>query len=199
MEKRLANGFAISLIMIVVGVAPQCMGVSDPRLTLVIYDRAHVRPETLTAAENTVSEIFGRANVRLIWRDGLAYAAERRAAGNATPEDPATLIVTVQPEPEVVRYGASSVCGGIAFEASAIVFVRSFYSESRPSAATHLGYVVAHELGHILLGPNAHALVGIMRGTLRPEDWEKAAQGRLEFTRSQNQQIRMWIEQRSRR
>jgi hypothetical protein len=58
---------------------------------------------------------------------------------------------------------------------------------------------MAHELGHILLGPNAHAIVGIMRGTLLPEDWEKAAQGTLGFTRSQNQQIRMWIDQRSRR
>src|ERR1700719_4340658 len=64
------------------------------------------------------------------------------------------------------------------------------------SEATRLGYVIAHELGHMLLGPNAHAIVGIMRGTLRPEDWEKAAQGTLGFTPSQNQQIRTWIDKR---
>jgi hypothetical protein len=38
-----------------------------------------------------------------------------------------------------------------------------------------------------------------LRGTLLPQDWEKAAQGTLGFTHSQNQQIRTWIAQRSRR
>lgn len=51
----------------------------------------------------------------------------------------------------------------------------------------------------ILLGHNAHSIVGIMRGTPLPEDWEKAAQGTLGFTHTQNQQIRMWIYQRSSR
>jgi hypothetical protein len=74
----------------------------------------------------------------------------------------------------------------IGFDSGAIIFVRSF-------DATWLGYIMAHELGHILLGPNAHALVGIMRGTLLRDDWEKAAQGTLSFTRSQAKQIRRWI------
>jgi len=165
---------------------------SAPRLTVVIYDHVHVGPEALIGAENTVSEIFARADVQLIWRDGFAYAAERRAALNPLPEDPATLVVKLQPESEAARYGVRSVCGGIGFPSGAIVFVRSL-------DATRLGYVMAHELGHILLGPNAHALVGIMRGTLLPADWEKAAQATLGFTHSQNQQIRMWIDQRSRR
>ena len=57
---------------------------------------------------------------------------------------------------------------------------------------------MAHELGHMLLGPNAHAVAGIMRTTLLPEDWEKAEQGTLGFTHSQNQQISSWVVQRSR-
>jgi hypothetical protein len=192
MENRLVNGLALSLIMAVVAVAPRCMAASTPRLTVVIYNHAHVGPETLASTENTVSKIFGLANVQLIWRDGFAYSAERHGPLNPPPEDPATLVVKLQPESEAAHYGVTSVCGGIGFPSGAIVFVRSFDS-------TRLGYVIAHELGHILLGPNAHAIVGIMRGTMLPEDWEKAAQGTLGFTHSQNQQIRTWIEQRSRR
>ena len=172
---------------------------STLRLTLVIYDYAHVGPETLAAAESTVSEVFAHANVQLVWQDGFAYAAGRHGALNPAPEDPATLVVKLQPESEAVRYGVKSVCGGIGFESGAIVFVRSFDLRSTTSSATRIGYIMAHELGHILLGPNAHAIVGIMRGTLLPEDWEKAAQGTLGFTHSQNQQIRTWIAQRSRR
>ncbi len=192
MKNRLGNGLVMSLVMTVVGVSPRCMAENTLRLTLVIYDHAHVGQETLTAAENTVSEIFEHANVQLNWRNGFAYAAERHQALNPPPEDPATLVIKLQPESEAVRYGVRSVCGGIGFPSGAIVFVRS-------SDPTRLGYVIAHELGHMLLGANAHALVGIMRATLLPEDWEKAEQGILGFTHSQNQQIRMWIDQRSRR
>jgi hypothetical protein len=175
----------------VVALAPRCTALSTLRLTLVIYNHAHVRPETLGAAESMVSDTFARANVQLIWWDGFAYAAQRRGVLTSPLESPATLVVKLQREAEAARYGAPPVCGGIGFESGAIIFVRRL-------DATWLGYIMAHELGHILLGPNAHAIVGIMRGTLLPEDWEKAAQGTLGFTRSQNQQIRMWIAQRSR-
>ncbi|HEV8037646.1 MAG TPA: hypothetical protein VGP62_02205, partial [Bryobacteraceae bacterium] len=72
----------------------------------------------------------------------------------------------LQPESEAVRYRVRPVCGGIGFESGAIVFVRSFDHRSATSEATRLGYLMAHELGHMLLGPSAHAIVGIMRGTL---------------------------------
>jgi hypothetical protein len=192
MKNRRVNGLVLTLIMTAVGVSPRCIAANTLRLNLVIYDHAHVGSETLAAVENTVSEIFEHANVQLNWRDGFAYAAERRQALNPPPEDPATLVVKLQPESEAVRYGVKSVCGGIGFPSGAMVFVRSF-------DPTRLGYVIAHELGHMMLGANAHALVGIMRPTLLPEDWEKAEQGTLGFTHSQNQQIRMWIDQRSRR
>ena len=189
-----------TLIMTLFAEAPGRIAASDLKLTLVIYDHAHVGPETLTNAENTVSEIFGHANVQLIWRDGFAYAAERQKAEIAAPEDPATLVVKLQPASEAARYGVRSGCEGIGFESGAIVFVRSLDPRSTAApTATHLGYVIAHELGHILLGPDAHSIVGIMRGTLLQQDWEKAAQGTLGFTRSQQKQIRTWIAERSRR
>jgi hypothetical protein len=202
LENRLVNGLVIGLVMTVVVGTPRCMAESTMRLTLVLYDRAHVEPKTLGAAENTASKIFARANVRLIWRDGSAYTAQRQGVLNRPPEDPARLVITLQPESELVRYGVTSACGGIAFDSSVIVFVPRFYwrgTTSVASTATRLGDVMAHELGHILLGPNAHTLAGIMRATLVTEDWEQAEQGTLGFTHSQRKQIRMWIEQRSRR
>ena len=64
------------------------------------------------------------------------------------------------------------------------------------SDVTRIGHVIAHEIGHVLLGPKARSIVGIMRGTLLQQDWENAAQGTLGFTHSQNQQIRTWIAER---
>ena len=124
-----------------------------------------------------------------VWQEGFAYAAGRHGVLNPVPEDPATLVVKLQQESEAAGYGVRRVCGGIGFDSGAIIFVRGFDS-------SHLGVIMAHEIGHMVLGPNAHSLIGIMRGTLLQEDWTKAAQGTLGFTRSQKQQIRTWIAER---
>jgi hypothetical protein len=164
----------------------------DLRLTVVVYDRADVSRETLSTAESTVERVFADAGVRLVWRDGAAYTTERHSVFPPPPEDPATLAVTLQPESEIRRYAVRSVCGGFAHDSSATVFVRRHEQE-------RLGYLIAHELGHILLGPDAHAATGIMRATLASQEWLMAAQGTLGFTPSQNQLIRKWISQRARR
>jgi hypothetical protein len=197
MEKRLGSWLLTSLGITVFAGAPGPMAMSDLKLTLVIYNYAHVTGETLTNAENRAAEIFRDAGIQLIWRDGFAYAAERQKAEIPQPEDPATLIVKLQPASDAARYGVRLACEGIGLPSGAIVFVRTSDGKDPGSAGAHLGYIIAHELGHILLGPNAHSIVGIMRGTLLQDDWEKAAQGTLDFTRSQKRQIRTWIAERS--
>src|ERR1700694_1728400 len=111
-------------------------------LTLVIYNHAHVADEILTQAEKTASEIFERAGVRIIWREGFAYAAQRQKAEIPPPEDPATLVVKLQPASEAARYGVRSACEGIGLPSGAIIFVRgSDPRNTAGAAATHLGYV----------------------------------------------------------
>ena len=129
--------------MAVVAMAPQCLAASTLRLTLVIYDLARVGPKTLAAAEDTVSEIFAHANVQLIWRDGLAYAAERRAALNPAPEDPATLVITLQPESEAVRYGVRSVCGGIVISSRAPSFSYAVSTQLVSATSWHMNWGIS--------------------------------------------------------
>jgi hypothetical protein len=169
---------------------------SDPTLTLAIYDHAEVSEQTLSDVESVASEIFRRAGVQLVWLDGFVYAAERRKAEIPAPEDPATLVVKLQPKSEAARYGVRSDCDGLGFESGAIIFVPSFDARGRTTNATRLGYIVAHEIGHMVLGANAHSLVGIMRGTLIEEAWTQAEQGTLGFTKGQARQIRTWIAKR---
>src|SRR5712692_5443559 len=187
--RKLIGGVAVALL---VG-APIRSASSELKLTLLVYNHAHVSDEVLGPAEKSASQIFDLASVRLIWRDGFAYAAERQKFEIPPPEDSASLVVKLQPESERARYGVRSECEGIGLPSGAIVFVRHSDKNDSASAATRVAYVIAHELGHILLGPNAHSVVGIMRGTLIQQDWDKAAQGTLGFTRSQAGQIRMWI------
>jgi hypothetical protein len=199
MERLKKSWLAVSVAVSFFVMAQRHGVAGDLRLTLVVYDHAHLGEARLAEVENTTSEIFRRTGVQLVWIEGFGYAAKRRDVLTPAREDPATLVVKLQPESEAARYGVPSVCGGIGFASGAIVFVPRIDPRSTVSDVTRTGHVIAHEIGHALLGPNAHSIVGIMRGTLRNEDWEKAAQGTLGFSRGQNQQIRTWIDERSRR
>jgi hypothetical protein len=45
-----------------------------------------------------------------------------------------------------------------------------------------LGYVMAHEIGHLLLHSTSHSSGGLMRAEFRPVDLKKAGQRQLKFT-----------------
>jgi predicted SprT family Zn-dependent metalloprotease len=56
-----------------------------------------------------------------------------------------------------------------------------------------MGGVVAHEIGHLLLGSHAHASTGIMRAQWRGEDLHKLVKGELLFTAEQAAQMRTTV------
>jgi hypothetical protein len=48
-----------------------------------------------------------------------------------------------------------------------------------------LGYVIAHEVGHLLLGTDSHSHDGIMQGRWEDAQLRGAGKGNLQFTSSQ--------------
>ncbi|MFQ5740712.1 MAG: hypothetical protein ACE5JX_17045 [Acidobacteriota bacterium] len=56
-----------------------------------------------------------------------------------------------------------------------------------------LGQVLAHELGHILLGTKTHSAWGIMRARFTGRTLQRAGQGALLFTRKQSEQIQAGV------
>jgi hypothetical protein len=55
---------------------------------------------------------------------------------------------------------------------------------------------VAHEFGHLLLGPKAHSAEGIMRANWSRHDMENGAKGQLRFTDRQATLIRADVQSR---
>jgi hypothetical protein len=62
------------------------------------------------------------------------------------------------------------------------------------TAEAILGLVIAHELGHLLLGTNSHAAQGIMRANWKRQDLSLAGKGMLGFTEDQAQKMRGRLE-----
>jgi hypothetical protein len=63
-------------------------------------------------------------------------------------------------------------------------------TENLDLRAVLLGHIMAHELGHLLLGPTSHSPKGIMCAVWRPEDLRNAEQGVLLFTPDQSKRLR---------
>lgn len=62
--------------------------------------------------------------------------------------------------------------------------------------AVILGHLMAHEIGHLLLGSESHSSKGIMRARWQREDLEAAVQGKLGFTPEQREKMREKIQDR---
>jgi hypothetical protein len=59
-----------------------------------------------------------------------------------------------------------------------------------PSLAAILGDVIAHELGHLLLGSNTHSREGIMQPHWQAEQLGRIAKGQMHFTPEQASKMR---------
>jgi hypothetical protein len=57
-----------------------------------------------------------------------------------------------------------------------------------------LGNILAHELGHEVLGDSSHSKSGIMKAVLQPDDFAMAQKGLLRFTKAQVRQLRAEIQ-----
>jgi hypothetical protein len=55
--------------------------------------------------------------------------------------------------------------------------------------STVLAYAAVHEIGHLLLGNQAHASQGLMRATWGTGDFEAMAQNRFHFSREQTREL----------
>jgi hypothetical protein len=86
--------------------------------------------------------------------------------------------------------------GAAGFNGNRGLYAMAFYGniqrkaeEEGINAARLLGFAIAHEIGHLLLG-RAHSEQGIMRANWTSNDLRRAAQGQLRFTVEQVRRMR---------
>ena len=153
---------------------------SDPiAIDLQLQNRSPVAADVLERSKAEVARIFAAAGRTVRWTD----SAPR---------------YTVNIAPQALGYTrATSPVMGVALRSKSgpvaqIFFrqVQDFARAYRIDLSTMLAYVIAHELGHLLLPGNAHS----DRGVMRPE-WDgalvhEASTGALTFTHWQAERIR---------
>lgn len=168
-------------------------------ITFRVYNYAHVHRGTLSSAEEVTSAIFEEAGVGTAWVDCPLSATEAPLYPDCErPMGRTDLVLKIVPH---------SMEAKLSFRGEALGFaepcpegpaceISVFYEQIEDTATSEyrvdriLGHVIAHEAGHVLLGPNAHFPVGIMRGMWSPRDFQLISLGfPLDFTDEQRTQL----------
>jgi len=76
--------------------------------------------------------------------------------------------------------------------------VTSLSGGATASVPTLMGRVMAHEIGHILLGPGAHSRTGIMRAFWADRELSTAASREMAFTAEQSRRMKSRLAQQAR-
>ena len=138
-------------------------------ITIYVYDYARGRSSVLLEAERTAAAILEKAGVETVWEDCLRDDASPGNLACVASADPTHLVLRVLPDS--MSKGLQQVHGdamgfaalGEQFNRNVWVFygrVKDFSLEQQLTLERLLGAVIAHELGHVLLGENVHANTG---------------------------------------
>jgi len=184
-------------------------GTAEPglKITLRVYNHAHVDSKTLIRAEQEVTRIYRKIGVETVWVDQPLLPEQKQDDSPRLQTSYIGLSILPRAMAECLSSSALGMAPGAERNrAWAYVFYDRVDDLSRKqiaegargkmgrwaTTAQILGYAMAHEFGH-LLGLDAHSPTGIMRAAWRWSDLLDAAYGDLDFTPPQAAVIRMEV------
>jgi hypothetical protein len=166
-----------------------------------VYDYAQVPPKVLSSAEDQVNMIFREAGVNVAWVNltppkdpSQAQPVGRHPAGSAGID--LRIVGRFEATTRMLRYDAMGFAVPPDTAAISLEWVDKFASLGIAEEYQVLGAAMAHEIGHLFLGPNSHSPVGIMRAGWKEQDLLEASQARLTFTPDQSRRILTEVRQR---
>ena len=180
---------------------------SGGEITVRLYDFADTPAHEVARAQQEAASIFARSGIGIDW---LVCTLDE----TGTPADPAChkargpavlnlRLVPTEMEPRNGLpggiFGFSLMSTGRDFSSTAVIYlgrVSAIADGRKYRRGVALGAMIAHELGHLLLGVGSHSKLGLMSLPWGPELLTAADQGRLEFTKREARQLREAVEER---
>ncbi len=184
----------------------------DAKLTLRVYNYARIDPMSLALSEKMASAIFENVGLEIAWVD---CSVSRPTSTSLSRPSPACqsdmgstdLVLRILPRHMAIKLAARNDPLGSAQtcpESEPACELNVFYHRVDELAVNGyrtdriLGYVIAHEVAHVLLGPG-HSEEGIMRGQWTRYDLHRISWGLLlDFTSDQSKQLRYAVLRRMR-
>jgi hypothetical protein len=147
-----------------------------------IYNYAELPPPLLEEATRSAAAIFDRAGLSSQWRICVIRqdpnGPDDPPCADSPGGDEFSLRINHGPRADAARPQAGEVLGyAIILKRRGVLAtvhsgrVLALATRSGVDAATLMGRVMAHEVGHLLLGSNAHAARGLMRADWKLNQW----------------------------
>ena len=169
------------------------------------YNVADAPAQEIARAQQEASQIFERVGVVLRWLDCSGPAPDSDCSGARRPE-----VVSLRLLPPHIEspsglprgiFGFALMSAGDGFPTMATVYlgrVSAIADGRKYRRSVVLGAIMAHELGHLLLGANSHSARGLMALPWGPRLLTAADQGTLGFSKGEAARIRQDVELRLR-
>jgi hypothetical protein len=178
-----------------VAIVSQADTPSSPHITVIVRYPAALPEASIVGAERPAARIFEKAGVPVRWRNCPELNGAFPDPSCAGPLTPTDLVVHIAAHP----HKATDAVFGTAFlnpegGVYADVFldrVLGLREQDRSiSLPRLLGCVLAHEIGHLLLGEHSHSRNGLMQAQWQFEQLRKIARGNLLFDSKEAAQLR---------
>ena len=162
------------------------------RVEVLVYNYAGLSAETLARAEREAARIYERAGIETEWLDcPLSPAEAAHYPACELPVGVTRLALRLLSREMAERRKSDPMTFGFALfpEDGGFGTIVNVYSHRAEELAkgrekTHaaiLGHLMAHELGHLLLGVGSHSPSGLMRVPWHKKELELIAQGSMFF------------------
>jgi hypothetical protein len=173
------NSLAITATLFALATLAQAADKSKPEVLVRVLDGSAVSQQTLLRAQDTATDILAAAGVRLRWT-----SASRPTATGSVQTIDLRFSDTI---PADYLPGALAAAHPFAQSGLRITVFTDRVARLLPPAQTKwsgrvLGHVLAHEIGHMLLGHDSHSTNGLMKALWSEKDFEVMKSQNLPFT-----------------
>jgi hypothetical protein len=180
----------------------QCADDGGIPLAIVIDNMAQCPAAVLANAQREAARVLRHAAIDIRWlecpdRQARPHQQPRCGLPSDIPAFTVELLAKVEAERWTVPRDTT-----LGFSLASNVYVlfprlEALADREAVRLSTILGYVIAHEIGHGLLG-TGHSAQGLMRSEVNLPDWRSVEKGQLLFTSGQAQALRREIRRRTR-
>jgi hypothetical protein len=168
-----------------------------PEVSISVHDYAGVSAPQLTAAEGQAREIFRRAGLETVWLN-CSPKLEKHEPESCYFADATHLTLKISPRAMNAQVRGRIDVLGTSYpdEQGAGYFAYVFYdrvqelAQRRTLGHALLADVMAHEIGHLLLGSNSHSVSGIMCAHWEAEQLRNVAEGVMSFAPAESRLMR---------
>jgi len=193
---RILPAFVLSTIIICsLGAAQKSFGQNQP-VNVSIFSDVSIPEQVLKLAEERASQIFSSAEIDVVWINCVHGPGATPDQGCSKSYGPRDLVLRITFH---VSRATSDAAFGVAWLAAdgsgryADVFwnrAQELCANSNADLGQILGSVMAHEIGHLLLGVNSHSVSGLMQARWRGGELHRVAMGSLLFSPEQGNRMR---------